>query len=214
MVLPNLFHKSPRKKKDVKVKTVHQHHDDDDDDDDAAAAAAPLDLASAASPASSSRSSPTREPRSRLTPSSPKTRSKKSRTAQQLAWDSHPLNLPPDQLKRWSVMSAMSSSTRMDLDLDLDLDQEAESSPSPSPASPTAHPSSSTNGANGDTSPVPPPHKIPTKSTPPPSAPALPPPAPAPPTVDPESFKQAGNRFFAAKQYARAIAEYTKGTSA
>ena len=51
---------------------------------------------------------------------------------------------------------------------------------------------------NGDSSPVPPPHQ-----TPPPSLPK--------PSHDPEECKALGNKYFKAKDYTKAIAEYTKG---
>lgn len=50
---------------------------------------------------------------------------------------------------------------------------------------------------NGDDSPVPPPHKAPS-----------PPPKPA---HDPEACKATGNKYFKAKDYSRAIEEYSKG---
>jgi len=50
---------------------------------------------------------------------------------------------------------------------------------------------------NGDESPAPPPHKTPS-----------PPPKPA---FDAEACKATGNKYFKAKDYTRAIAEYTKG---
>ncbi len=50
---------------------------------------------------------------------------------------------------------------------------------------------------NGDDSPVPPPHKAPS-----------PPPKPA---FDPEACKTTGNKYFKAKDFTKAIAEYTKG---
>lgn len=71
----------------------------------------------------------------------------------------------------------------------------------PSREAPGAFPDNddaATNGANGhheERSPTPPPHKV----------------APAP-KVDPEACKAAGNKFFKAKDYERAIQEYSKGT--
>jgi DnaJ homolog subfamily C member 7 len=72
-----------------------------------------------------------------------------------------------------------------------------------------------TNGVNGEHSeeseagvPVPPPHRTPT--SPPPQQ------EPEPPKVDPEAaeaFKAQGNKFYKAKQYEKAIDEYTKGVS-
>ena len=50
---------------------------------------------------------------------------------------------------------------------------------------------------NGDSSPAPPPHKVPS-----------PPPKPA---IDPEACKATGNKYFKAKDYTKAIQEYTKG---
>ncbi|KAI4715524.1 TPR-like protein [Aureobasidium sp. EXF-10727] len=54
---------------------------------------------------------------------------------------------------------------------------------------------------NGDAAPAPPPHKTPT--TPPP-----------PTTEDAEAFKAAGNKYFKAGDYTKAIAEYTKAVEA
>ena len=56
------------------------------------------------------------------------------------------------------------------------------------------------NNVNGDSSPVPPPHKAPS-----------PPPKPA---FDPEACKALGNKYFKAKDYTKAVQEYTKGTKA
>ena len=50
---------------------------------------------------------------------------------------------------------------------------------------------------HGDGSPVPPPHKTPS-----------PPPKPA---YDPEACKATGNKYFKAKDYTKAVQEYTKG---
>jgi len=65
-----------------------------------------------------------------------------------------------------------------------------------------------TNGVNGEQhsedeqAPQPPPHKSP--KSPPPEA----------EKVDPEACKAAGNKFYKAGQYDKAIAEYTKGVFA
>lgn len=93
----------------------------------------------------------------------------------------------------------------------MDIDSE---SPNGAPISPPAQsnmPGSfdapQTNGANGTdemdaVGPVPPPHKSN------PSSPV----AVAPPTPeDAEAFKTAGNKFYKAKEYKKAIEEYTKG---
>lgn len=50
---------------------------------------------------------------------------------------------------------------------------------------------------NNESSPVPPPHKIPSP--------------PAKPDIDPEACKAIGNKYFKAKDYTKAIQEYTKG---
>jgi len=92
----------------------------------------------------------------------------------------------------------------------MDLDGEKEQSPapsSPSAATPGAFPEqdSHMNGVNGTThedAPAPPPHKSPS-SPPPPEA----------PTVDAEACKAAGNKFFKAREWQKAIQEYTKGCS-
>ena len=102
--------------------------------------------------------------------------------------DSHPLNLPPEELKRLSAMAAAEPQAPMDID-------------SPIPSSPQNTPGSfpSPNGVNGfDQSepPRPPPHKSPQSPT---------------SSTNAEASKAAGNKFFKAHQYDKAIAEYTRG---
>jgi DnaJ homolog subfamily C member 7 len=125
--------------------------------------------------------------------------------------NSHPLNLPPEQLRRLSALSALSNSNMseplpMDMDMDVDRPNGAPSSPTPTqPAVPTSPEVPSGNGVNGATNgraPTPPPHK---------SAPTSPAPAPVPTAEDAEAFKTAGNKYYKAKEYKRAIEEYTKG---
>jgi len=77
---------------------------------------------------------------------------------------------------------------------------------SPGPVSAANGGVNGVNGLNDDGSPIPPPHKVPT-SPPPQPQPQLPP----KPTVDAEACKAAGNKFFKAKDYDKAIKEYTKG---
>lgn len=123
---------------------------------------------------------------------------------------SHPLNLPPEELKRLSGLSTMASP------MDTDRDQTA----SPPPTSPQTVPNGApnppklqANSINGTISPNPqevapprpPPHRTPTNS----SAHEVP-----KPTTDPEDFKAAGNKFFKAKEYGKAIAEYSKAIDA
>lgn len=74
----------------------------------------------------------------------------------------------------------------------------------PAPETPGAFPQS--NGVNGEehheeeeSGPAPPPHKSP------------PPQQPEKPKVDAEACKTQGNKFYKAKQYDKAIDEYTKG---
>lgn len=115
--------------------------------------------------------------------------------------DTHPLNLPPDQLRRLSALSKMADA--------MDVDSEAPNTQSTSPPAPTSMPgtfdASKANGVNGtamETGPVPPPHKSNPTS---PAAPA------APTPEDAEAFKTAGNKHYKAKEWRKAIDEYTKG---
>lgn len=73
----------------------------------------------------------------------------------------------------------------------MDVDREATASPLPK-ANGTAPEQNGDNAA-----PPPPPHRTPT----------------SPPPVDAEACKAAGNKFFKAKDYTKAIQEYTKGMS-
>lgn len=120
--------------------------------------------------------------------------------------NSHPLNLPPDQLRQLSA--AMAEANANGDPMDVDEPQPPTSSMKTSPpvtplqSAPGAFPDSTTNddtnGVNGhdnEKSPTPPPHK-----------------EPPPPPVDAEACKAAGNKFFKAKDFPRAILEYTKGT--
>ncbi|KAF2785994.1 TPR-like protein [Melanomma pulvis-pyrius CBS 109.77] len=132
--------------------------------------------------------------------------------------NSHPLNLPPDELRRLST-SAMSQMSDQATPTPMDVDREFTSSPAPSsPATaqaPGAFPTP--NGASSEEPrPAPPPHRY-TTSPPPQSAKyaasteeAATPPAVLP-TVDAESYKAAGNKFFKMKDYPLAIKEYSKG---
>ncbi|GAD94995.1 DnaJ domain protein [Paecilomyces variotii No. 5] len=101
--------------------------------------------------------------------------------------DSHPLNLPPDELRRLTAMAA-----REDARSSMDVEE----SPSSSTTAPVTSPSGeTTNGANSaqeDRSPTPPPHRS------------------SPPAPDAESFKLAGNKFYKAGDYDRAVQEYNK----
>ena len=122
--------------------------------------------------------------------------------------NSHPLNLPPDELRKLSAAIAREGSARgaaMEME---GVEQNGATSPvadsppapvTPSNTAPGAFPESEngmTNGVNGkeNKSPTPPPHQELPK-----------------PKVDAEACKAAGNKFFKAKDYSRAILEYSKG---
>lgn len=107
--------------------------------------------------------------------------------------NSHPLN-------SYFPSAAMSGeddrSTPMEVDGDAPAVNGSSHPPTPSHDAPGAFPGEDANGVNDedDESPTPPPHKVqPT------------------PKVDPEACKAAGNKFFKAKDYDRAIQEYSKG---
>ena len=203
----------------------------------------------------------------------------RSTTFHRLEPDSHPLNLPPDQLRRLSNMSVASaaaaaaaatttgtgngggSGTGAGTERDLDerpttpmdtQDEDAHmlgtspklpSSPAQGPgmangAAATVNMNASTNsipnGANGtaarplvlsdddgdededaedsddEVAPIPPPHGSTKSGLTQEQQQQQQPKAPA---VDPEVFKDAGNKFFKAREYNRAIQEYTKGIS-
>lgn len=134
--------------------------------------------------------------------------------------DSHPLNLPPDELRRLS--SAMAQMNDQPTPQPMDIDREFTSSPAPSsPATTPAPPAiPKTNGTNGEqeSKPAPPPHRY-TTSPPPQSATYAATPEDAnvpvqPPTINAEEYKAAGNKFFKIKDYPQAIKEYSKAIEA
>ncbi len=206
MVLPNLFTRSSAKKKKA----------ENDKEDLTGNVDSP--------PPSPTKKSPTKSARDRdLRPDSPhSSRSySKASNSPRYAYDrnSHPLNLPPHELRRLSALSAMSDPPTP---MEVDLEEEGPTSSLPSSPPPAMSPSPilppPTNGINGsngtieDEGPTPPPHKVPT--SPPPQSQPQPQPQPQPPpksTVDAEACKAAGNKFFKAKDYDKAIKEYTKG---
>lgn len=120
--------------------------------------------------------------------------------------NSHPLNLPPEELRRLSAALAREQSARGSMDVDGSDLNRVTSPPAESPPVTPANAASgafldSTNGTSAETnngkedkSPTPPPHRSPMK-----------------PPVDAEACKAAGNKFFKAKDYLRAVTEYTKG---
>lgn len=139
------------------------------------------------SPTKLSSRSPSK-PLRHLDPHSGRKQSASSNTLRKkISVDTHPLNLPPEERER--RRSAMSTSS---------------DSPGPYPTEDDVE-MGDMNGVNGyddsndDDTPSPPPHKVPS-----------PPPKPA---FDPEACKATGNKYFKAKDYTKAIAEYTKGES-
>jgi DnaJ homolog subfamily C member 7 len=132
--------------------------------------------------------------------------SKKDKKKEKENRDSHPLNLPPDELRRLSAAMAAQEGARDSMDLDNIgslSSQNLESPGASAKTAPGAFPANANgpiNGVNGDhedeKSPTPPPHRVQIVEK---------------PVVDAEAAKAAGNKFFKAKDYPRAIAEYTKG---
>jgi DnaJ family protein C protein 7 len=128
--------------------------------------------------------------------------------------DTHPLNLPPEQRKRLSELSAMSARNSMDVDKE-PVNGGNPSSPPPQPQQqrPSNSPSyqnsftvpvtngteASTNGVADEAVPAPPPHR---------SQPSSPVQSEA---EQAESFKNEGNKFFKAGDYTHAVEFYTKG---
>jgi len=137
---------------------------------------------------------------------SPRSSKSYSRPAsRRLSADSHPLNLPYDELRRLSAARMSPPSSKS-------------SSPAPAPnrAPPAGEPMETTPApevpppaSNGEDQvmedrPAPPPHRTPTS----------PPPQKQPRPEDAEAFKAEGNRFYKAGSYGRAIDEYTKAIEA
>ena len=141
----------------------------------------------------------------------------------------HPLNFHPDDPRRLSALSAMSGVSQQanggngENGDGVDAGDRMDMSPAPEqPQAPGAFPETATNGMNGEESagqdedredsegegeggsvPIPPPHR-----SPPPQQP----PKEEVPKVDPEACKAAGNKFYKAGQYGKAIDEYSKGS--
>lgn len=139
-----------------------------------------------------------------------------SKRSSKIDRDSHPLNLPPDELRRLSS-SAMSAMADQPTPQPMDIDREFTASPTPAPSSPAAAqaPGAFPKATGDDARPAPPPHRY-TTSPPPESAkyaatPEESSPPAQPPTIDAEEYKAAGNKFFKIKDYPAAIKEYSKG---
>ncbi|KAL1600499.1 hypothetical protein SLS60_006885 [Paraconiothyrium brasiliense] len=131
--------------------------------------------------------------------------------------DSHPLNLPPDELRRLSS-SAMSAMADQPSPQPMDIDRELTTSPTPSSPAAAQAPAAFPKPNGEESRPAPPPHRY-TTSPPPESAkyaatPEESSPPAQPPTIDAEEYKAAGNKFFKIKDYPAAIKEYSKAIEA
>lgn len=204
MVLPTFFSKSSPKKKSVSESKSHPQ--------------AP-DLSPRSPTRKSSSRSPTKSTRERQPRSVRKISRTRTSSRQIFAADTHPLNLPPDEReRRRSAMDAPGEAVpSMEVD-DESPTPSVSSSPPMSPGFFPDIPGGMDDDRNGDSSPVPPPHGINTTSSPPPAPkssfpapPSIPPLQPQQPTVDAEACKTLGNKYFIAKDYKRAVKEYTKG---
>lgn len=120
----------------------------------------------------------------------------KSQSRDKFDPDSHPLNLPPEELRRLSHLSRLSAN------LQAMGDDETPSSPAAQTQTTQTNGAQNGAGVDKDSAPAPPPHKTPSSPPPPPA-----------PTVDAEACKAAGNKFFKAREYEKAIKEYSKGVS-
>lgn len=133
----------------------------------------------------------------------------------------HPLNLPPDELRRLSALSTSMSSprdSREDGGVPVNPDP---METTPAPETPGSFPQ--TNGLNGDhqdsddqeNRPTPPPHRTKTSPSPQPERSDEPKkPEKEKPEIreaEAEAYKAAGNKLYKAGQYGSAIDEYTKG---
>jgi len=138
-------------------------------------------------------------------PKSPRHSKSYTRSRRTTDENEHPLNFYPDDPRRLSALSAMSSSQEGGGALGPDPMEMT-----PAPETPVAF--SEANGANGEqhdsdgsgSAPAPPPHRSPASPPPPPEKPEK-------PAVDAEACKAMGNKFYKAQQYEQAIEEYTKG---
>lgn len=132
-------------------------------------------------------------------------RTRPKRSPSEYTTDTHPLNLPPDERER--RRSAMSSPSDPLTPMDVDLEAGLGSSSPPSATNVTfkqangvIHDNMATDAVNGEDSPVPPPHGSNPVASPPPK-----------PALDPEACKAVGNKYFKAKDYTKAVQEYSKG---
>jgi DnaJ family protein C protein 7 len=193
MVLPSLFTKSNKKSKNHTVPNL--------------APRSPAASNPGTPPSSPDKSSQSRV-KDRERTSTRRSSSYSSRRSSKYDDDSHPLNLPPEQRKRFSHMSQMADQpTPQPMDID------RENSTSPAPSSPTTAQPPKANGVNGhdDSRPAPPPHRYTTSPPPQGTTPEAATPPAEVPTIDAEEYKAAGNKFFKIKDYPAAIKEYSRG---
>ena len=184
MVLPGLFSKPSKKKSESNISKENRRP----------ISSSPTKRSSSRSPTKSAKESEQLRSRRKAGRSAP---------LPQYPADIHPLNLPPDEReRRRSALSGVSdplSTTPMD------IDREGSSLPS-SPLPDAVGENQNSNGpgleghTEGETSPVPPPHRVNPATSPPPK-----------PAIDPEICKAVGNKFFKAGDYRKAIQEYSKG---
>jgi DnaJ family protein C protein 7 len=160
-------------------------------------------------------SSPDKKSHTRVKERDRRSSSYSSKRSSKYDRDSHPLNLPPDELRRLS--SAMSAMADQPTPQPMDIDRESTASPAPSSPAAAQGPGALPKSNGDDSRPAPPPHRY-TTSPPPESAkyaatPEESSPPAQPPTIDAEEYKAAGNKFFKIKDYPAAIREYSKGAS-
>ncbi|ATY63781.1 DNAJ domain containing [Cordyceps militaris] len=161
------------------------------------------------SPTKSSSRSPKKSVRSEHTPRDAKSSPRNLRHSRQASDltassrrskhdpDTHPLNLPPEERKRFSARSYSAMSA-------MDIDREPLNGPSTPPPNPSAQTNFSVpiqNGNGPDGPPAPPPHK---------SNPSSPTPSPL---DEAEVCKALGNKFFKERSFAQAIEQYSRAVT-
>ena len=181
MVLPGFFSKSSPKKNQDRAPTENRRPS--------------AGLASGQSSRSPSKS-PIKSPRVSENKSSKKNPRSRPGNHRLDPGDTHPLNLPPEERDR--RRSAMSSANE---DMDTAMPDYSDGTADMDGETPqeNGHMTGSAEYAHpdGSSSPAESPHKSPS-----------PPPKPA---IDAEECKSLGNKYFKAKDYTKAVAEYTKG---
>lgn len=135
--------------------------------------------------------SPVKSPRSEESTDERRPSTKRTRSYKPQPGDTHPLNLPPaERERRRSAMSYANGDTETEHQASEPVIVEDSGEQLPES-------SKDADFTNGDSSPVSLPHRTPA----PPQQPAF----------DPEECKALGNKYFKARDYTKAIAEYTKG---